>query len=376
MKALTKIFIVIVFLSSMYSCLPQKKVASGPVTVSALEKGSGIKEGSIVYSLPMTVLNIRIDLERVTEMPGPYARYASDLLGLSKVIMNESEHWSIKAVHVVSQQEADPSEYYVIAANSLYETNALSLKKEGLILDLNPAIYAPSRSQTTGNGSDLNDFQTYDLGANEYFRIQRDTAYKNVSLDTSFVRIPYLVEKKKRLSTDQLAEKAAARLMELREGKVLILTGESNVFPQSEAALNEINRLEKEYLELFAGKRWTESRSLTFQVVPKKEMTGNPQQLFRFSMEAGPLTGNQPGGVPVTINFTPEQKTKELTVVKNAPSETEENAVQPPAGLFYRVPDVVGVTVNQGNDVFYSSRKLIFQFGNVIELPGNYIIGK
>jgi hypothetical protein len=376
MKALTKIFIVIVFLSSMYSCLPQKKVASSPVTVSALEKGSGIKEGSIVYSLPMTVLNIRIDLERVTEMPGPYARYASDLLGLSKVIMNESEHWSIKAVHVVSQQEADPSEYYVIAANSLYETNALSLKKEGLILDLNPAIYAPSRSQTTGNGSDLNDFQTYDLGANEYFRIQRDTAYKNVSLDTSFVRIPYLVEKKKRLSTDQLAEKAAARLMELREGKVLILTGESNVFPQSEAALNEINRLEKEYLELFAGKRWTESRSLTFQVVPKKEMTGNPQQLFRFSMEAGPLTGNQPGGVPVTINFTPEQKTKELTVVKNAPSETEENAVQPPAGLFYRVPDVVGVTVNQGNDVFYSSRKLIFQFGNVIELPGNYIIGK
>ena len=35
--------------------------------------------------------------------------------------------------------------------------------------------------------------------------------------------------------------------MELRDGKHMILTGETNLFPQDEAAINEMNRLEKEY---------------------------------------------------------------------------------------------------------------------------------
>ena len=68
--------------------------------------------------------------------------------------------------------------------------------------------------------------------------VQSDTAYKRISIDSSFVRVPYVVEKKKRLTIDQLAERAAKRLMEMREGKHLILTGEANVFPQSDAAIN------------------------------------------------------------------------------------------------------------------------------------------
>ena len=80
--------------------------------------------------------------------------------------------------------------------------------------------------------------------------------------------------------------------MELRDGKILILTGEANVFPQNEAALNEINRLEKEYTELFAGKSWKESKTLSFQLIPKKEMVGKPVVLFRFSEQTGPLTRN------------------------------------------------------------------------------------
>ena len=60
-------------------------------------------------------------------------------------------------------------------------------------------------------------------------------------------RVPYIVEKKKKLTIDLLAEKAAKRLMEMRDGKHLILTGEATVFPQSDAAINEINQLEKLY---------------------------------------------------------------------------------------------------------------------------------
>jgi hypothetical protein len=39
-----------------------------------------------------------------------------------------------------------------------------------------------------------------------------------------------------KLTTEQLAERAAKRLMDLREGKFMVLIGEANVFPQDVAA--------------------------------------------------------------------------------------------------------------------------------------------
>ena len=134
-------------------------------------------------------------------------------------------------------------------------------------------------------------YHSFDLGSDEYFQLQRDTAYKRMNVDSSFVRIPYIVEKKKKLTIDQLAEKAAKRLMELRDGKHLILTGEATVFPQSDAAINEINRLEKAYTELFTGKTIKDSFTFSYQIIPSKAMVGKPVTLFQFSDLTGPVTG-------------------------------------------------------------------------------------
>ena len=174
-----------------------------------------------------------------------------------------------------------------------------------------------------------------------------------MSVDSSFIRIPYIVEKKRKLPVDQLAEKAAKRLMEMRDGKHLILSGEANVFPQNEAAIIEMNRLEKEYTELFAGKTIREKRTFTCQVIPAKEMIGKPVVLFRFSELTGPLNGNDPQGKPVTIEFIPEQKTKDLMII---------NKAQPQSGapvydkLFYRVPDVVNLKITMGPK-YYSTQE-------------------
>ena len=160
----------------------------------------------------------------------------------------------MKVLQLKLSEELDPSEFYVIESNTLFQTNVLALKKEGLILDLNPGIIYSAERQIGVKEQKINQFRSFDLGSDEYFQLQSDTAYRRVNVDSTFIRIPYIVEKKKRLTVDQLAEKAARRLMEMRDGKHLILTGEANVFPQSDAAINEMNRLEKEYTELFTGK--------------------------------------------------------------------------------------------------------------------------
>jgi hypothetical protein len=153
----------------------------------------------------------------------------------------------------------------------------------------------------------------------------------------------------------------------------MILTGEANVFPQNEAAITEINRLEKEYTELFTGKTLKETRTFTYQIIPGKEMAGKPVGLFQFSELTGPVTGTTKGGKPVTVELKPEQKTKDLTIITKKQAEPEVPGFDK---LFYRVPDVVNMKISLGPEVLFNSRKLIYQFGEVIQLPANYIIGK
>lgn len=364
-------FLSIIFIVS--SCFLNRKQADNGIRVYTPSDAVVPTEGTIVYGLPRTVFTVVVGMERTIEKPGPYSSYAGDMLGLKNVMQNESESWSINSIKVISHDELDPSEFYIIKSSTLFTSNVLTLKKEGLILDLNPAIFNSSIALNTGVDGVSGQFQSFDLGSDEYYRLQRDTAYKRVNVDSTFIRIPYIVEKKKSLTTEQLAEKAAKRLLELRDGKHLILTGEATVFPQSDAPIKEINRLEKEYTELFTGKTIKESRTFTFQIIPVKEMSGKPVTLFQYSDLTGPVTGTNKGGKPVNLEFLPEQKTKDLVIIKNEKVVTEAPVYDK---LFYRVPDVVNLKISTGSEVLFNSRKLIYQFGEVIQLPANYIIGK
>ncbi|MBK7713542.1 MAG: DUF4831 family protein [Bacteroidales bacterium] len=93
---------------------------------------------------------------------------------------------------------------------------------------------------------------------------------------------------------------------------------------------------------------------------------------MQFSELTGPLKSNGKGGTPVTIDIVPEQKTKDLTIIKKQQEEQSGPAYDK---LYYRVPDMVNLKVSMGQEVFLSTRKLVFQFGEVIQLPANYIIG-
>jgi Domain of unknown function (DUF4831) len=373
MKTTIRLIILLLIIMVTYSCLPSKKITGPDQVIAPLSDTTVLKDGSLIYCLPMTVFTVRVDMERAIDLPGPYAKYAADLLGLNDVIMNEEEHWSVQNITVSSHEEADPSEFYIIQASSYFNSNALTLKKEGLILDLNPQRNYQEANVPGNKEINLDQFRSFDLGSDEYYNVQTDTAYRRVKVDNQFIRIPYIVETKKKLSESQLAEKAARRLMDLRDGKMMILTGEANVFPQSDAAINEMNRLEKEYTELFTGKTVEEKRTFTYQFIPQKELSGKPATLFRFSELTGPEDVSSKTGTSVTVVLSPEQKTKELTMITRSEPDP---AIPKIDKLYYRIPDVVSMTIKMGDETLYNSRKLVYQFGEILQLPANYIIGK
>ena len=132
MKTIIRASILLITLILAYSCASGNKFGNSNAVILPLSDSTALRNGSIVYGLPMTVLTVVVDMERTIEKPGPYAQYAQDLLGLSNVIKNESETWSIEGINIKSGEELDPSEYYVISSTSLFQTNVLTLKKKDL----------------------------------------------------------------------------------------------------------------------------------------------------------------------------------------------------------------------------------------------------
>jgi len=368
---LLSVFITILIITA--SCFLPNKLDKSSTTIRPLSDNQVIRDGSLVYALPRSIFTIKVEFERIINIPGPYAKYAEELLGLSNVITSEEEIWSVKSISVNTHEEADPSEYYVIESNTLIQSNALALKKEGLILDLNPESYSRVKSLTDSKEVDINQFRSYDLGSDEYYKVRADTVYRRVSVDKQYIRIPYIVEQKAKLSDAQLAERAAKRLMDLRDGKFMILTGEANVFPQSEDAINEINKMEAGLTELFAGRTFKDTRTFTYHITPGKEMTAGPVELFKFSEVTGPGEVDAANGIPVVMELYPEQKTKDLSLITRARPDP---AVPVQDKLFYRIPDVVNVTISMEGETLYQSRKLVYQFGAILQLPANYAIVK
>jgi hypothetical protein len=373
MKNIASLFTFLLISLTLSSCLTGKKASESSTNISKVSDTVRLRNGSLVYALPRTVFTVKAEVERMIMIPGPYAAYAEDLLGIKNVQKTREEHWSVRSLSVSSHEESDPSEYYVIHSNGIFQTNVLTLKKEGVILDINPAANYQEGKSSGSSEVNFNRFSSFDLGSDEYYQVQTDTAFRRVKVDSSFIRIPYIVEKKKILSPDQLAERAAKRLMDLRDGKVLILTGEANVFPQNDASINEINKMEKDYTELFTGKYITETKIYTYQFIPLKESSVKPFTLFMFSESAGPGEAGSSSGIPVLAEVVPEQKTKDMTIIETAERESPAPATD---RLFYRIPDVATIRIIMNGKTLYSSRKLVYQLGEVMQLPSNYIIGK
>jgi len=107
-------------------------------------------------------------------------------------------------------------------------------------------------------------------------------------------------------------------------------------------------------------------------IYPNKEGDNKQILLFQFSELTGPLNGNGNGGTPVTLEIVPEQKEKDLTIIKK--KQKSDPSAPTYDKTYYRVPDMVPESV--GPEVYLNTRKLVFQFGEVIQLPANYIIGK
>lgn len=304
--------------------------------------------GVVSYALPQTVLVFDVQAEKETFHAGPYAKYSKKYLGVDARFADETSY-KVARVTVTPFIEADPeARYTVTLSKGMSSTLFLQMTTQGLISVSDGSFGDESVWRfPTKQGADF-----ASRGINSNLTSESATLYQKSSSSKVLVQQNMVVEK----TDEKKAQEAADMIFKLRNTRVQIVTGDTDANYSGEAmraALDELTRLEQEYMSLFIGYSDYEMQEKRFDYVPVNDGKGMGVA-FRLSDTDGLLPADNMSGKPYFLQIAPE------TILATADAK---NAARKGTGLMYRVPAICSVKLTDGVNSLMQGRFPIFQLG-------------
>lgn len=314
----------------------------------------------ITYSLPRTGLRVYVKAIKETFVPGPYAGYAEQLLGIKNVKKRRESKWKISEVRIESFSEPDPEQIFKAMGEA---SSMLNLTSDGRIMGINlPNATEKQSILKTQKVIQLPD--TFDDFSFDYFT---DTPFYIPGDSTNNFR-------PRRVGAEQKAAEAAQRILEsrlYRYDMASAMLGE--LPPDGEAyrvSLEELKEIERNYLSLFVGRTVEKKDIFSFNYIPTSA-SGKGAVIFRVSDENGIVPPDDLSGKPVMIEFEVEKN----LVKKYTELAKSENPEAGESGIYYRMPGIASVRIIYELTIIASTRLPIAQFGVVAPLPENVVYG-
>lgn len=350
--------------------------------INRLEKGQPAPDGVVVYSLPLTT--VRLDVEAVCETytPGPYCQWAKKYLGID-VPQEASTSYTLSRIRMTPYLEADRSCSYVVNLDGMLgeasPASFFEFSSQGLLLlsDENKGNVNSWRfpSMAPGSGT-LASEATANLTSTET-TLYRSVRTEGGGYDRVAVRQSQVVEK----STEKKAQEAASMILSLRENRLNIITGNTDATFSGDAlraAVEEIGRLEEEYMRLFIGTVSSSVQAMSFDVVPASGPEEELTMAFRISDSHGLLPPDDITGRPVVMEIVPEdaedfyseQVVGEVEAAK--PRAKHEAALR--GNIYYRVPAICSVRIVDGQNLILKSRIPVYQKGQDLSFPVHVLV--
>lgn len=350
--------------------------------INRLEKGQPAPDGVVVYSLPLTT--VRLDVEAVCETytPGPYCQWAKKYLGID-VPQEASTSYTLSRIRMTPYLEADRSCSYVVNLDGMLgeasPASFFEFSSQGLLLlsDENKGNVNSWRfpSRAPGSGT-LASEATANLTSTET-TLYRSVRTEGGGYDRVAVRQSQVVEK----STEKKAQEAASMILSLRENRLNIITGNTDATFSGDAlraAVEEIGRLEEEYMRLFTGTVSSSVQAMSFDVVPASGPEEELTMAFRISDSHGLLPPDDITGRPVVMEIVPEdaedfyseQVVGEVEAAK--PRAKHEAALR--GNIYYRVPAICSVRIVDGQNLILKSRIPVYQKGQDLSFPVHVLV--
>ena len=344
----------IVLLLGFTACAPKMRVTK-------LDPSRAYAKGYDVYYLPQTALDITVTLRQETYTPGPYSAFAESLLGIAGDAPQAGDHWRIDSVAVATSEEADYTAAFAVKRpkGSTFP-EWLTLTKSGLLMAAStaPAFTPQGQSQRDGR-ADWPPFT--DLSTAQFVADKSSIFYSVVQRDTTFVRVPVQRNVVVKESVEEKAKQAADLIFALRKKRVELICGDAELptAPRMlQEMLDEISRVEAQYLSLFIG-RWTSRKhAVRLRYTPSAKESSS--MLCRFSTQSGICPTSELSATPLLIHV------QRLEGPIGYPAE----AKLPPLknGLYYRPACMTEVTLTLLRDELLRARVPLTQLGPIVPM--------
>ncbi len=312
---------------------------------------AAVSAQNVDYCLPQTSLTVEVEAVSEQFFSGPYADYAEKLLGI-KVSREDKQSLQITQVRITPYLEADPAAHYSLPAD--YAESLLKFSSSGLISVSSEAASEPSVWRFPMSSES----NFADKGVTSALTSESSVLYASGAADFSRISVRQDVLVKK--TESQRAAEMAKKILEIRDMRYKITIGDTDATYSGEAlgaAIEELTRLEKEYMSLFIGYTVTRKQTMSFELTPTRSNENQIYVAFRVSDSEGLLPSDNISGRPVLLEIgnLPEEQAVETGKKK----KVDKKAVL----LHYRTPAVCTVKLTDGLRLLMQTRIPISQFG-------------
>ncbi len=318
------------------------------------------KEG-IAYALPQTGIRVWVVAKEEVFIPGPFASFADELLGIPDAKAQATSSWAMEKVHIEAFAVPDPEKVFKALGKT---ASLISLSPNGCIAGIN----------TPSNEGEKRELVT-NLLLNQGLKSSM-ASFTNFSETTFYVPGDSTNNfRPTRISMEQKAAEAAAKIMECRTARFETAAGLLDEFhPDGEAykqSLGQLKEIELEYLSLFIGKTKSKVSKYSFEYVPTKN-TSKGEVLFRFSGQNGVLDKTDLAGKPVMLSI------KKMDALTSAFSGkvASDNPNAGASGVYYNMPGLAEIVLSYELKPIANSRLAFGQFGMVAPVPEAFLDGK
>lgn len=345
-----------------------------PMQVTPIDGVTYLNTKGLVYSLPRTIVTVKVDAVKTILVPGPYCRFAQKYLGISDVPTKKIEEWKISNIELNSVLESDPMLLFAVTPGDDSKIDFLKISQYGLIIPIT-GLGVNAINNVNIKPVEIEGKVNYtDLSTSPFIAAEKNTIYSKVLKDSVFVRVPIQKDMIVEKNIEEKARDAADYIFLLRKRRSDFLSVDADHNLNGEGlkiAFDEINRLEQEYLSLFIGKSFTESATHQFEYIPT-ETDGESSIIFRFSANKGVLPSSDLSGNPYLLKSTVEVLPNSIkSFFENLSIEKEKPIKEV---IYFRTPVTAIFSVSDGKNELANRRISICQYGNIVRMPLNFLV--
>lgn len=288
----------------------------------------------LVYRLPVTTLDVEIEVRHTIERVGPFMEYAKRYVGAdAQVITADAERWEVVGVRVQPRGTACDTMAYQMQLKAGVPT-FITVDADGMLLSINRQSDLPAQWEELVNPLPM--------------------AIPSTSEYLKYMGEDFLMSR----SSAKRAEMLARSIMEVREARLSLTRGTAETMPtdgrQLELMLQSLANQEQLMVNAFTGTTASETRKARFTFTPGA--TGR-YVLARLSNVFGLVEADDLSGSPIYINI------KTVSAGKVPMDEDGKPMKAPKNGVAYRVPGTALITMDWNGNELFNQEMQFSQYG-------------